>query len=170
MMDAAQLKHRDIVVVVLLSIFTFGIYALVWYLAQARELDAATGQQRSRALPIALIVVYCAWLLSLAAYLGTIFATILQDIRDGTQSAPLAVLGVAAAFAAISLAMGLLQAFVLWVLGERAAEVTRTMGREPTVPPALHFLSLAVNIWPVVGIACIQNDLNKARARALGAP
>ncbi len=156
--------RREIWVVILLGIFTLGIYALYWLYVTYRDTHQHLGRpHKAQAALVLGIVAYVILWVAMIMYMVAAFGTAFSGSRGEPE--PFAIGGMLAAMGFMflaSFAVAGIQVWMIWGAARGTEMVLERYGRKPDVPPILHaLLPIIINVWVYVAMALIQNDLNK---------
>ncbi len=160
--------QRNVAVVVILSIVTFGIYSLYWLYDTWRSTAESNGRQHSAKLVFGFaLACWIVMLLALAAYMFASFATALNDIANGGQGdPPVRTLVLLLVSTVVMIIAGLAGTVLMLIMVYHATENTRIAlerhGLQQALPPVAHvLLALFINVWIYVVVGLGQHELNK---------
>ncbi len=155
-------RYRDLVVTLLLAIFTFGVYTLYWLYVTYRDTHQHLGRahQAKTALVLAIIGYVLMWFVMALYLVFTLGFAATQ--REPSVALFSGMIGMFAVLLIASLAVTAVQVWMMWGAARGAELVLQRYGRTPTMPPLVHALvPIVLNLWVYVAIGLVQSDLNK---------
>ncbi len=152
--------RRDILVAILLAIFTFGVYILYWLYTTYRDTHHAIGKPHKAVPALVLgIVSYALFIIAVVMYMVVSFTLARGEPGPGQLAGVLGVFGFMM-FAA--LAMTAAQIWLMVGAAFGAEKLLEMRGRKAAIPAIVHVLvPIFVSVWVYVAIGLIQNDLNQ---------
>ncbi len=152
--------RRDILVAILLAIFTFGVYILYWLYTTYRDTHQAIGKPHKAVPALVLgIVSYALFIIAFVLYLVVSFTLAVR------QAGPEQLVGALSVFGFMMFAALAMTAAQIWLMVGAAFGAEKLLGargRKPAIPAIVHVLvPIFVNLWVYVAIGLIQNDLNQ---------